>query len=543
MNDPNKVNLVAEVSCKEPQVYNAGGDVKITMVDCGMKLNQVRCMINRGAQVKVVPWDYDFVQDADWDGLFLSNGPGDPTMASVTIKNIGQLISEMQSKKRSVKPIFGICLGHQLLSLSTGATTYKLPYGNRGHNQPCTEVGTHHCFITSQNHGFAVDDKELPPGWLPLFRNENDQTNEGIVHETLPFFSVQFHPEARAGPCDTEGLFDTFLDCSRSYLAGSPSTLREMLSAKLKEIIGLKHFDENHLKTPSKVLVIGSGGLSIGQAGEFDYSGSQCIKALKEEGIYTVLINPNVATVQTAKGLADKVYFLPVTPDYVTQVLKHERPDGVLLSFGGQTALNCGVALWKNGIFEQYGCRVLGTPVEAIIATEDRQIFSDKLNEIHESIAPSFSADTPEDACKAAEKLGFPVIVRAAYALGGLGSGFAYNMDEMRKLVNISFSHSPQVLVETSLRGWKEIEYEVVRDAYGNCITVCNMENFDPLGIHTGESIVIAPSQTLDDHDYNMLRNTAIKVVRHLGVVGECNIQYALDPNSDAYYIIEVNAR
>jgi len=543
MVDPNKLNLVAEVSIKAPQVYNAGGSVKVTMVDCGMKLNQVRCMVNRGAQVTVVPWDHDFTKDGDWDGLFLSNGPGDPEMASTTVKHLRLLCHEMISGKRPVKPIFGICLGHQLLSLANGATTYKLPFGNRGHNQPCTEVGTQHCFITSQNHGFAVDDKKLPQGWLPLFRNENDKTNEGIVHESLPFFSVQFHPEACAGPCDTEGLFDTFLDSCKGIMGGSATPLRTLLSEKLKSINGVKHVDPLHLQRPTKVLVIGSGGLSIGQAGEFDYSGSQCIKALKEEGIHTVLINPNVATVQTAKGLADKVYFLPVTPDYVTQVLKHERPDGVLLSFGGQTALNCGVALWKNGVFEQYGCRVLGTPVEAIIATEDRQIFSDKLNEINESIAPSYSADSVEEACQAAEKLGFPVIVRAAFALGGLGSGFAYNMAEMRKLVNVSFSHSPQVLVERSLRGWKEIEYEVVRDAYGNCITVCNMENFDPLGIHTGESIVVAPSQTLDDHDYNMLRNTAIKVVRHLGVVGECNIQYALDPNSNAYYIIEVNAR
>mmetsp|Transcript_30549 Transcript_30549/g.73651 ORF Transcript_30549/g.73651 Transcript_30549/m.73651 type:complete len:2104 (+) Transcript_30549:136-6447(+) len=543
MNDPNKINLVAEVSCKAPKVFNPSGSVKVTMVDCGMKYNQLRCMIARGAAVKVVPWDHDFSKDSDWDGLFLSNGPGDPEMASTTVTNLRRMVQEMASGKRPVKPIFGICLGHQLLSLASGAKTYKLPFGNRGHNQPCTEVGTPHCFITSQNHGFAVDDKALPSGWMPLFRNENDQTNEGVVHESLPFFSVQFHPEARAGPCDTEGLFDCFLDTARASAAGQKTDLRAAIKRKCKDIIGSDKFDPEHLLKPTKVLVIGSGGLSIGQAGEFDYSGSQCIKALKEEGINTVLINPNVATVQTAKGLADKVYFLPVTPDYVTQVLKHERPDGVLLSFGGQTALNCGVALWRNGIFERYGCRVLGTPVESIIATEDRQIFSDKLNEINESIAPSQSADNVQEACDAAERLGFPVIVRAAFALGGLGSGFAYNMEEMRKLVNVSFSHSPQVLVERSLRGWKEIEYEVVRDMYGNCITVCNMENFDPLGIHTGESIVVAPSQTLDDHDYNMLRNTAIKVVRHIGVVGECNIQYALDPNSDSYYIIEVNAR
>jgi hypothetical protein len=279
----------------------------------------------------------------------------------------------------------------QLLALAAGAKTYKLPYGNRGHNQPCTMVGTKHCFITSQNHGFAVDESCMPSGWLSLFRNENDKTNEGIVHDSLPAFSVQFHPEARAGPCDTEGLFDVFVSAVKSCLAKQPVNMLKAVTEKCEAIIGVKSVDASLLVRPKKVLVLGSGGLSIGQAGEFDYSGSQAIKALKQDGVHTVLINPNVATVQTAKGLADKVYFLPITPDYVIQVLKHERPDGVLLSFGGQTALNCGIALHRKGIFEQYGCRVLGTPVDTIIATEDRQIFSDKLNEINERIAESFS--------------------------------------------------------------------------------------------------------------------------------------------------------
>ena len=252
-------------------------------------------------------------------------------------------------------------------------------------------VDTKHCFITSQNHGFAVDESCMPDGWLPLFRNENDKTNEGIVHESLPAFSVQFHPEACAGPCDTEGLFDVFVAAVRALKAKAPVDMRRAITDKCEAIIGVKSVDPGLLVRPKKVLVLGSGGLSIGQAGEFDYSGSQAIKALKQDGVYTVLINPNVATVQTAKGLADKVYFLPITPDYVIQVLKHERPDGVLLSFGGQTALNCGIALHRKGIFEQYGCRVLGTPVDTIIATEDRQIFSDKLNEINERIAESFS--------------------------------------------------------------------------------------------------------------------------------------------------------
>jgi len=544
MVDPNKMNLVAEVSIKEPKVYNKGAAVKITMVDCGMKLNQLRCMCKRGAEVTVVPWDFDFVAAYDsWDGLFISNGPGDPTMAAKTITYLRTMLTDMSSGKKKVKPIFGICLGHQLLSLAAGCDTYKLPYGNRGHNQPCMLVGTEHCFITSQNHGFAVDETRMPEKWVPLFRNANDQTNEGVVHETLPFFSVQFHPEARAGPEDTEGLFDVFITGAKELKAGNTFELRKAISDKTTEIIGKDPSTVELFGRPRKVLILGSGGLSIGQAGEFDYSGSQAIKALKEEGIQTVLINPNVATVQTAKGLADKVYFLPVTPEYVIQVLKAERPDGILLSFGGQTALNCGIQLHMKGILEQYSCRVMGTQVETIIATEDREIFNAKLAEINECTAPSMSADSPAEAEEAALKVGFPVIVRAAYALGGLGSGFAYNMDELRALVSVSFSHSPQVLVEKSLRGWKEVEYEVVRDAWGNCITVCNMENFDPLGIHTGESIVVAPSMTLDNEDYNMLRNTAVKVVRHLGVVGECNIQYALDPFSAAYFIIEVNAR
>ena len=544
MVDPNKMNLVAEVSIKEPKIYNKGAGVRITMVDCGMKLNQLRCMCQRGAEVTVVPWDFDFAGAYDkWDGLFISNGPGDPTMAAKTIASLRSILSDMSTGKKPVKPIFGICLGHQLLSLAAGCETYKLPYGNRGHNQPCMLVGTEHCFITSQNHGFAVDESRMPDKWQPLFRNANDQTNEGVMHESLPFFSVQFHPEARAGPEDTEGLFDVFIDGAKALKSKQPFELRKAIHAKTTQIIGKDPSTVVMHEKPRKVLVLGSGGLSIGQAGEFDYSGSQAIKALKEEGIKTVLINPNVATVQTAKGLADKVYFLPVTPEYVVQILKAERPDGIFLAWGGQTALNCGIQLEMKGYLEQYNCRVLGTSVQTIVATEDREIFNAKLAEINESTAPSMSADSPAEAEEAALKVGFPVIVRAAYALGGLGSGFAYDIEQLRKLVQVSFSHSPQVLVEKSLRGWKEVEYEVVRDAWGNCITVCNMENFDPLGIHTGESIVVAPSQTLDNADYNMLRNTAVKVVRHLGVCGECNIQYALDPHSADYYIIEVNAR
>ncbi len=292
-----------------------------------------------------------------------------------------------------------------------------------------------------------------------------------------------------------------------------------------------------------KVLLLGSGALKIGEAGEFDYSGSQALKALKEEGIETILINPNIATVQTSEGVADRIYFLPVTPYFVERVIEKERPDGILLSFGGQTALNCGVALYKSGVFEKYNTQVLGTPVQAIIDTEDRELFVEKLNEIGVKTIKSEAVENIEDARRAAKELGYPVIIRAAYALGGLGSGFCDNEEELNALAEKAFSFSPQVLVEKSLKGWKEIEYEVVRDRFDNCITVCNMENFDPLGIHTGESIVIAPSQTLTNSEYHKLRELAIKIIRHIGIVGECNVQYAFDTESEDYRVIEVNAR
>ena len=292
-----------------------------------------------------------------------------------------------------------------------------------------------------------------------------------------------------------------------------------------------------------KVLLLGSGALKIGEAGEFDYSGSQALKAMREEGIKSVLINPNIATVQTSEGVADKIYFLPVTPYFVEQVIKKERPQGILLAFGGQTALNCGVELYRSGVLEKYNVKVLGTPVQAIMDTEDRELFVKKLDEINVKTIKSHAVENTEDAKKAAAELGYPVILRAAYALGGLGSGFCNNEEELEKLSQKAFTFSPQVLVEKSLKGWKEIEYEIVRDRYNNCIAVCNMENFDPLGIHTGESIVVAPSQTLTNDEYHKLREIAIKIVRHVGIVGECNVQYAFDPESEDYRVIEVNAR
>ncbi|XP_071499632.1 multifunctional protein CAD-like [Diadema antillarum] len=535
--DPNILNLIAEVSTKQPVVYNKGAPLRIMAIDCGLKYNQIRLLAKRGAEVTLVPWDYP-IKSANYDGLFISNGPGDPEKADITIRNIRAMLDEP-----SPKPIFGICMGHQLTSLAVGTKAYKMKYGNRGHNQPCTHKGTGRCYITTQNHGFAIDTQNLPKGWDVLFTNENDHTNEGIIHDTKPFYTVQFHPEHMGGPWDLEVLFDVFLDTVKNFKEGKKGmpTIKQQIQERLsfKALPGTPTSSTQ----PRKVLILGSGGLSIGQAGEFDYSGSQAIKALKEEGIQTILINPNIATVQTSKGMADKIYFLPITPDYVTQVIESERPDSILLTFGGQTGLNCGVALQNAGVLTRYNVKVLGTPVKSIEDTEDRKIFADRMQEIGEKVAPSSAAYSVEQAVEAAKNIGYPVLVRAAYALGGLGSGFANNPNELVKLATAAFAHTTQVLIDKSLKGWKEVEYEVVRDAFDNCITVCNMENIDPLGIHTGESIVVAPSQTLTNYEYNLLRMTAIKVIRHLGVVGECNIQYALNPESHEFFIIEVNAR
>ncbi|KAF4692833.1 hypothetical protein FOZ60_012527 [Perkinsus olseni] len=444
--DPNVRVLQKEVSCTEVRVFHPaapgedvvdiGSPVKsirrigggpdpdrpihILAVDCGMKYNIIRYFVDvLRVQLTVVPWDYDFTE-MDFDGLFLSNGPGDPTMCEATIKHI--------------------------LALAAGAKTYKMVFGNRGMNQPVIDLRTAKCYITPQNHGFAVDTESLPENWTSLFVNANDGTNE-----------------------------------------------------------------------------------ALDRLGEFDYSGSQCIKALKESNIMSVLINPNIATVQTSKGLADKVYFLPVTPEFVTSVIEIEKPDGLFCTFGGQTALNCAVALHDAGVLKKHNVRVLGTPISSIVMTEDRDLFSKAVETVGYKVAESESCTTVQEAVEAASKLGYPVLVRAAYALGGLGSGFAANEAELRDLLPISFAASKQVIVDKSLRGWKEVEYEVVRDSQDNCITVCNMENFDPMGIHTGDSIVVAPSQTLSNADYYRLRKCAIQMIRHIGIVGECNIQSTLD--------------
>jgi carbamoyl-phosphate synthase large subunit len=515
--DPSLENLVAKVSCKEILRYGNGSKT-VVLVDCGVKHNIVRCLLKKDMHIIRVPWDYDF-NNMEYDGLFISNGPGDPEHCRITVNHIRKAMEKG-------KPIMGICMGNQLLAKAGGATTYKLKYGHRSHNQPVRMAHSTRCFITSQNHGYAVDTSRLSDDWESFFTNMNDDSNEGIRHKTQPWFSAQFHPEAASGPTDTEFLFDMFMNLMNGNTE-KPIAPSSALS----------------ISRPKKVLLLGSGALKIGEAGEFDYSGSQALKALKEESIYTVLINPNIATVQTSEEVADKIYFLPVTPFFVEKVIEKERPDGILLSFGGQTALNCGVDLFKSNVLEKYNVQVLGTPVQSIIDTEDRELFVKKLDEIQIKSIKSIAVVSIEEAHKAAEELGYPIIIRAAYALGGLGSGFCNNREELQILAEKAFNYSGQLLIEKSLKGWKEIEYEVVRDKYDNCITVCNMENFDPLGIHTGESIVVAPSQTLTNREYHQLRELSIRIIRHIGIVGECNVQYAFDPASEDYRVIEVNAR
>ncbi|NWI32116.1 CPSM synthase, partial [Sula dactylatra] len=526
--DPNKQNLIAEVSTKEVKVYGRGNPIKVVAVDCGLKHNIIRLLVKRGAEVHLVPWDHDFTS-MEYDGLIISGGPGDPMKAQEVIQNVRKVLESNRPE-----PLFGISMGNLITGIAAGATSYKMQMANRGQNQPVLNAVNGQAVITAQNHGYAIDSSTLPHGWKPLFVNANDQTNEGIMHETRPIFTAQFYPDANPGPRDTEFLFDSFISMVKRGKGTTISSVLPKAGATASRV------------EVSKVLILGSGGLSIGQAGEFDYSGSQAVKAMKEENVKIVLMNPNIASVQTNEtGLkqADAVYFLPITPQFVTEVIKAERPDGIILGMGGQTALNCGVELFKQGVLQEYGVKVLGTSVESIMATEDRKLFSDKLTELNEKIAPSFAVESIENALKAAEKISYPVMIRSAYALGGLGSGICPDKESLLDLGTKAFAMTKQILVEKSVVGWKEIEYEVVRDAADNCIAVCNMENIDAMGVHTGDSVVVAPSQTLTNEEFQMLRDRAIKVVRHLGIVGECNIQFALHPTSLEYYIIEVNAR
>ncbi|KAK1933119.1 carbamoyl phosphate synthetase [Babesia divergens] len=503
----------------------------VVIVDCGIKSNIIRLMLRmcpRQVRFLVVPYNFDFTK-IPYDGLLISNGPGNPEDLDVTIGNI------KKGMERTV-PMFGICLGHQLMGLAAGAKTYKMRYGNRGFNQPCIDLRTNKCYMTSQNHGYAIDESTLPPDWSTLFVNANDGSVEGIIHMSNPWMSLQFHPEACGGPTDTVFLMRDFI-----YSLGPHSAI----PLHIRRI-------PSHIQW-KRILLLSSGGLSIGQAGEFDYSGTQAIKALKESGAEVILVNPNVATVQTSHGLADVIYFEPITFEFVSKIIANERPDGIMCSFGGQTALNCGIELYKSGILSQYNCEVLGTPIETIINTEDRAIFNKKMEELGEPCAPS-RVGTDVDTCiAAAAEIGYPVLVRTNFALGGFGSGFANNESELRNALSNIFSASSTsqasepsdvyVYIDKALNGWKEIEFEIIRDRNDNCITPASMENFNPLGIHTGDSIVVAPAQTLTNVELYKYREIVFKIVRHLGIIGECNIQIAVNPTTDEYFIVELNAR
>uniref|UniRef100_A0A2K6LCS4 Carbamoyl-phosphate synthase [ammonia], mitochondrial n=1 Tax=Rhinopithecus bieti TaxID=61621 RepID=A0A2K6LCS4_RHIBE len=458
--DPNKQNLIAEVSTKDVKVYGKGNPTKVVAVDCGIKNNVIRLLVKRGAEVHLVPWNHDFTK-MEYDGILIAGGPGNPALAEPLIQNVRKILESDRKE-----PLFGISTGNLITGLAAGAKTYKMSMANRGQNQPVLNITNRQAFITAQNHGYALDNA-LPAGWKPLFVNVNDQTNEGIMHESKPFFAVQFHPEVTPGPTDTEYLFDSFFSLIKK---GKGTTITSVLP---KPALVASRVEV------SKVLILGSGGLSIGQAGEFDYSGSQAVKAMKYNTM--TFINKDKNDFQKMRG-----------------------------------------------VLKEYGVKVLGTSVESIMATEDRQLFSDKLNEINEKIAPSFAVESVRIPCFGE--------TRALFALGCRENDFSC-------LIIIAFAMTNQILVEKSVTGWKEIEYEVVRDADDNCVTVCNMENVDAMGVHTGDSVVVAPAQTLSNAEFQMLRRTSINVVRHLGIVGECNIQFALHPTSMEYCIIEVNAR
>jgi carbamoyl-phosphate synthase large subunit/carbamoyl-phosphate synthase small subunit len=531
-----KLNLFGNKSPSDKIIVNANKDLlNILVIDCGIKNSQLRDILKHNVQLTIVDTNYNFLDEVKenvYDGIFMSNGPGNPETSHFVVEQLREIFSF-----ENPIPIFGICYGHQLVGLASGGNISKMKYGNRGHNIPCNLLGTKKCYITSQNHGYEVLLNKNNHDWQELFVNSNDNTNEGLIHSSKPIFSVQFHPEARAGPTDTVFLFKVFIDrCKNKF--NVKARIYDIVNNSFKES---SHYIETIKDKIKKILILGSGGLSIGQAGEFDYSGSQAIKAFKEENIEVVLVNPNIATIQTSKGLADKIYYLPVTPEYVKQVIEKEQPDGISLSFGGQTALNCGVQLYNQGYLDNI--KILGSSLETVMDAEDRERFKNILLEIGEFTAPSKVVNNCEEALKYSSEIGFPLLIRSSFALGGLGSGFANNKEEMIEILNVAFNNNSHVIIDKSLKGWKELEYEIVRDSYDNCISVCNMENIDPLGIHTGESIVVAPSQTLTDKEYNCLRSVAFKVIRRLGIIGECNIQYALDPDSSKYYIIEVNPR
>ena len=496
--------------------------LRIAVVDYGVKRNTLRSLRSRGVEVDVVPWNSDLqaILDRRPDAVVLSNGPGDPAQLDGPVAMTRALIHRL--------PVLGICMGHQLVGRAAGARTSRLRFGHHGGNHPVIELPTGRVSMTSQNHEFQVDGDSLPrdSGFAVSHKNLHDGSVEGLAHARLPVRTVQFHPEGGPGPQDNQRIFDEFLD----LVAGRPAPPIIVASPRPR---------------PASVLVIGSGPIVIGQAAEFDYAGTQACKALREEGVRTVLVNSNPATIMTDEGVADRVYIEPLTVEAVTAIIERERPDGLLATLGGQTGLNLAVALADAGVLERYGVRVLGTPLQAIRDAEDREAFKGVLQRLGEPVPDSRTVNTVADAREFAESIGFPLVVRPAYTLGGTGGGLAGSPLELEAVVREGLAASPirQVLVERALTGWKEIEYEVMRDANDTCLAVCNMENIDPMGVHTGDSIVVAPSQTLSDRQYQMLRSAALRIIRALRIEGGCNVQFALDPASDRYFVIEVNPR
>ena len=492
-------NQIEQVSTK--LAYASPGVGKnIVLVDFGLKHSILRELSQRQCHITVVPHTTTAqeILNLNPDGVLLSNGPGNPEQ----LPNALQMIQEIQGKI----PIFGICMGHQLFAKANGAKTYKMTFGHRGFNHAVRHLQTGQVDFTSQNHGYAVSREDFPEALFITHEEINDKTVEGVRHKYYPAFSVQFHPDAAPGPHDTE----------------------------------LEEFDMPKRTDIRKIMVIGSGPIVIGQAAEFDYSGTQACLSLKEEGYQVVLVNSNPATIMTDKDIADKVYIEPITLEFVTRILRKERPDALLPTLGGQTGLNMAMALSKNGILE-----LLGTKLSAIDKAEDRDLFKQLMEELNQPIPESEIVNSVEEAIQFAEQIGYPLIVRPAFTLGGTGGGMCDNQEQLVDITTKGLKLSPvtQCLIERSIAGFKEIEYEVMRDAADNALVVCNMENFDPVGIHTGDSIVFAPAQTLSDVENQLLRDASLDIIRALKIEGGCNVQLALDPNSFKYYVIEVNPR
>ena len=500
-----------------------GAGLLVAVVDYGVKTNILRSLRERGCRVVVLPHTATWadIEATGADGMVLANGPGDPAVLDGPVELARQALGRI--------PIFGICLGHQILGRAAGATTSRLPFGHHGANHPVKDLETGQVHITSQNHEFQVDAASIPAGdFFVSQRNLNDGSVEGLSHRSLPVFSVQYHPEGCPGPQDNQHLYDRFVEMVRER------------RPVLKPVGGALQPPK-----PRKVLILGSGPIVIGQAAEFDYAGTQACKALREEGITTVLVNSNPATIMTDEDVADRVYLEPLTVDAVERVIARERPDALLPTLGGQTGLNLATELAAAGVLDKYHVRLLGAGIETIRKAEDRQAFKEMLQQIGEPVPISRVCESLEEVREFAGEVGLPLVIRPAYTLGGTGGGFVTNEADLARVATGGLNASPirQVLIERSLWGWKEIEYEVMRDAADTCITVCNMENLDPMGVHTGDSIVVAPAQTLSDRDHQMLRTSAIRIIRALGIEGGCNVQFALDPKSSTYYVIEVNPR